>query len=208
MGAAARVMPAWPRLPDGGHRAATVSDVNEIARITGEIASGCPEAFAQLYRAKFDLVYAVARRTTRCGEDVCLDIVQDAMMRVIRYMRPFDDADALDRWLACVTRSVAFDHLRRERRRLLREREAADHRATAADHDARDRDILERLDWVRQELRGLDRVAAEIIELRFRAGLTLEAIGQRLGLTVGAVHGRLMRAVAKLRRKASELGDE
>ena len=71
-----------------------------------------------------------------------------------------------------------------------------------------DQDVLERLDWVRRELRGLDRVAAEIIELRFRAGLTLEAIGQRLGLTVGAVHGRLMRAVSKLRRKAGELGDE
>ena len=129
-------------------------------------------------------------------------------MRVIRYMRLFDDEQALDRWLACVARSVAFDHLRRERRRRLREREAMDQRATGADNDAQDQDVLERLDWVRRELRGLDRVAAEIIELRFRAGLTLEAIGQRLGLTVGAVHGRLMRAVAKLRRKAGELGDE
>ncbi len=201
-------MPAYLRLPDGGARAAAGSDVNDIARITGEIASGCPEAFAQLYRAKFDLVYAVARRTSRCGEDVCLDVVQDAMMRVIRYMRPFDDGQALDRWLVCVTRSVAFDHLRRERRRWLRERQAMDQRTRAADNDAQDQDVMERLDWVRRELRGLDRVAAEIVELRFRAGLTLEAIGQRLGLTVGAVHGRLMRAVAKLKRRASEFGDE
>ena len=69
-------------------------------------------------------------------------------------------------------------------------------------------EIMERIDWVRRELRGLDRAAADIVELRFRAGLTLEAIGQQLGLSVGAVHGRLVRTIAKLRKRTSELGDD
>ena len=180
--------------------------MNDIARVTTAIASGDPEAFALLYRAKFDLVYRAARKISSLGEDACLDIVQDAMMRVIRYMRPFDDAASLDRWLRCVTRSVAYDHLRRERRRRLREREAADQRSLPVHGDSHD--ILERIDWVRRELRGLDRAAAEIIELRFRAGMTLEAIGQHLGLSVGAVHGRLVRTIARLRRRTSELGED
>jgi DNA-directed RNA polymerase specialized sigma24 family protein len=51
-------------------------------------------------------------------------------------------------------------------------------------------------------LHGLDRATVEMIELRFRAGLTLAAIGQRLGLGAGAVHGRLNRAIARLRQRA------
>ena len=184
----------------------TVSDrdARYVRRLTSEIASGSPEAFARLYKARFGHVYAVARRTTRFDEESCLDIVQDAMMRVIRHIRPFDDARTLDNWLTCVTRSVAYDHLRRERRRRIRERRAADGRPTVVSDDTQE--ILERAEWVRRELRGIDRIGAEIIELRFRAGLTLKAIGERLGISAGAVHGRLTRAIARLRKRG--LDDE
>ena len=179
-------------------------DAGRIRRLTSEIALGNPEAFAHLYKAKFGHVYAVARRVTRFDEESCLDIVQDTMIRVIRHIRPFNDARTLDNWLTCVTRSVAYDHLRRERRRRIRERRAVDGRPTAMADDTQQ--TLERIEWVRRELRGLDRVAGEIIELRFRAGLTLSAIGQRLGIGTGAVHGRLTRAIARLRKRS--LDDE
>lgn len=171
-----------------------------MLRLTGEIASGNPEAFARLYRAKFGHVLAVARRVTGFDEDASLDIVQDTMMRVIRYIRPFDDVHVLDRWLARVTRSVAIDHLRRERRRRMRESAAVDERVKGASDDVEK--VQERLEWVQRELRGLDRVTAEMIELRFRVGMTLASIGQRLGIGAGAVHGRLNRTIAKLRQRA------
>lgn len=174
----------------------------DIRLLTSEIASGNPEAFARLYRAKFAHVYAVARKVTRLDEQACLDIVQDTMMRVIRYMKPMEDPRTLDNWLARVTRTVAFDQLRSERRRRIRERKAAAGRATVAPDDTQE--ILERIEWLRRELRGLDRVAGEIIELRFRAGMTLQAIGQRLGMGTGAVHGRLMRALGKLRKRTPD----
>jgi RNA polymerase sigma factor (sigma-70 family) len=177
-------------------------DVKDVRRLTSEIASGNPEAFARLYRARFAHMYAAARSATRFDEGACLDIVQDTMMRVIRYMKPFEDVRALDNWLTCVTRSVAYDHLRRERRRRARERNAVvGHTAVVVDDT---QEIQERLDWVRRELRGLDRAAGAIIELRFRAGLTLEAIGRRLGIRAGAVHGRLTRAITRLRKRALE----
>lgn len=184
-------------IADGG-------DVRDVRGLTSEIASGNPEAFAQFYRAKFGHVYAVARGTTHFDENTCLDIVQDTMMRVIRYMKPFEDANTLNNWLTRVTRTVAYDHLRRERRWRIRERNAMDGRATVTPDDVQE--ILERVEWVRRELRGLDRAAGEIIELRFRAGLTFEAIGRRLRIGPGAVHGRLTRAIARLRRRA--LSDE
>ncbi len=184
----------------------TVSDrdAGNVRHLTSEIASGSAEAFARLYKAKFGHVYTVARRTTHFDEDACLDIVQDAMIRVIRHIRLFDDARTLDNWLTCVTRSVAYDHLRRERRRRIRERRAANERPTVTFDDTRE--IMERVEWVRRELSGIDRASAQIIELRFRAGLTLKAIGKRLGMSTGAVHGRLTRAIARLRKRGS--GDE
>ena len=181
--------------------------MEDVQRVTREIASGNPEAFARFYKAKFNHVYSVARSTTGYDEHAALDVVQDAMMRVVRYIRPFDDARTFDNWLTRVTRSVAFDHLRRHRRRRLREQKAADDRPTAV-HEGDTHELQERLDWVRRELTGLDRVASEIIELRFRAGMSLAAIGKTLGLGTGAVHGRLTRALAKLRQRSRELGDE
>ena len=180
--------------------------MKDIVSVTGAIASGDPQAFARLYRAKFNFVLTVARRITSFGEDACLDVVQDTMIRVIRYMRIFEDGNALDRWLICLTRSVAYDHLRVERRRQQRERASVDHQSMYASDEPDD--VAARLEWVRRELRGLDRVAAEIIELRFRGGLTLKVIAERLGMTIGAVHGRMARSIARLRRRANEQRDE
>lgn len=181
--------------------------MDDVRRVTREIASGNPEAFARFYKAKFNHIYAVARSATGFDEHAALDVVQDAMMRVIRYIRPFDDARVFDNWLTRVTRSAALDHLRRQRRRRLREQKAAEGRPAVV-NETDFHDLQERLDWLRGELSGLDRVAGEIIELRFRAGLTLSAIGKRLGLGTGAVHGRLNRALAKLRERSRELNDE
>ena len=181
--------------------------MKDVRRLTAAIASGDPEAFAQFYKAKFDYVYAVARRSTGYDEQACLDIVQDTMMRVIRYMKPFDEAKSLSNWLTRVTRSVAIDHLRKERRRRAREQRAAEGRRQEPDDVPSE--LHERIEWLRREMRGVDRVSAEIIELRYRGGLTLEAIGRRLGMGTGAVHGRLTRTIARLQKKTvAEVIDE
>lgn len=181
--------------------------MKDVRRLTTEIASGDAEAFARFYRSKFNHVYNVAKRATGFDEQGCLDVVQNTMLRVIRYMKPFDDEVRLRNWLVRVTRSAAFDHLRKERRRRCREQKAMEGRSQVEDEAPGE--LFERLDWLRHELRGLDRVSAEIIELRYRAGLTLEAIGRRLGMGTGAVHGRLTRTLAKLRKQSNvEMSDE
>jgi len=173
--------------------------LDDVRRLTSAIASGDAEAFARLYEAKFDYIYALARRATGLDESACLDIVQEAFLRAIRRMRTLDDAEALDRWLARVVRCAAYDHLRRERRRRRREAFAAG--STMMD-PPEDEGLTERLAWLRSRLDRLDRASSEMLDLRFRAGMTLEAIGRRVGLTAGAVDGRIRRTVAKLRAEA------
>jgi RNA polymerase sigma factor (sigma-70 family) len=175
-----------------------------IRELTTAIASGNAEAFARFYRGWFDRAYADARRATGRDESFCLDVVQDAMIRVIRSMRAMDAEPQLRNWLRVVVQSCAYDRLRKEARRKRREE-------TAVPSDRpteRDETTDEQLRWLRNELAGTDTPETRLLLMRYRLGWTLERIGRAVGLTSGAVDGRLRRATNELREKARESFDE
>jgi RNA polymerase sigma factor (sigma-70 family) len=172
-----------------------------IQQMTAAIASGDTEAFARFYRARFDSMYAEARRSTRRDEAFCLDVVQDAMMRVIKSMSPMESEGSLRAWLRAVVQCCAYDRIRAESRRARRERAAAQDRP--AERAAVD-DLEERLAWLRHEWADLDQQQARLLVMRYRFGWTLRRIGEALGLKPGAVDGRLTRAVGELRSRAQE----
>lgn len=183
----------------------------DVPAITRDIARGDRSAFARLYEAKFDLVYAAASRASGRDEATCLDIVQEAMTRVIHKMKPLPDEPSLDAWLRCTTKRAAYDWLRAERRRTTRQTAAARGALVTRDGSAGGdaaseamHDRAERLAWLRRELGALDRSAADALDLRIRAGMTLAQAGRLLGLTPGAVDGRVTRAVERLRERAKE----
>jgi RNA polymerase sigma-70 factor (ECF subfamily) len=170
-----------------------------IRELTAAVASGDPEALARLYERWFDFAYAETRRLTRGDESFCLDVVQDAMLRLIRRRRPFDGAAALAAWLRRTLLSCAVDRIRAETRRARRERAAArpERGPDAAEVAERDR-------WLAARVSRLDDAARQLLHMRYRLGWTLQQIGATLGLGPGAVHGRLARLVAELRRDARE----
>jgi RNA polymerase sigma factor (sigma-70 family) len=177
----------------------------EIKALTTAIASGDTEAFARFYRAWFEVMYADAVRATGRDESFCLDVVQDAMLRLIRRMRPMASEDDLRRWLRTVVRSCAYDRLRSEARRRRREAEAAAARRDAgAPGAARPDDVRRRLRWLEQQLQACDDASTRMLVMRHRFGWTLRQIAASLGLEPGAVDGRLRRLVRGLRRKAQE----
>ena len=177
---------------------------DSVRELTAAIASGDPEAFARLYRRRFDELYAEARRVTGRDESFCLDIVQDAMIRTIRSMKPLDTEEHLRGWLRAVVQSCAYDRLRKEARRRRWEQAAAHARRAAPRNDGLD----EKLEWLRRELAALEGPQARLLTMRYRLGWTLQRIGNALGLKPGAVDGRLGRLVATLRRRAQENFDE
>ncbi len=66
-------------------------------------------------------LHAAARRATGRDEMFCLDVVQDAVLRVIRTVRPVEsEAAARSAWLRLVVRTAAYDLLRREQRQPAR----------------------------------------------------------------------------------------
>lgn len=175
-----------------------------VRELTAAIAAGDTAAFARLYRERFDEMYTCARNATCRDEAFCLDVVQDAMLRVIRSLGPLDSEQHLRGWLRAVVQSCAYDRLRKEARRKRWERNAAAQRDVAAETD----DPADRLDWLRRELAGLDHEHLRLLIMRYRLGWTLRRIGEALGLKPGAVDGRLGRLLTALRKKAREAYDD
>ena len=167
---------------------------------TAAIALGNTEAFARFFQARSAQLYAEARSVTRRDESFCLDVVQDAMIRVIRTIKPVNDEVRLRAWLRVVVRACAYDRLRKELRQRRRE-EAVRESSEAVEEEAA---LDEQVEWLRQELGNMDEPAARLMLMRYRLGWTLQRIGEAVGLRPGAVDGRIGRTVATLRRRAQE----
>lgn len=181
-----------------------------ILETTGAIASGDTEALARFYDTWFERLLADARGATHRDESFCLDVVHDAMMKVIKSLKPIGSEPELRCWLKTVVYRCAFDRLRSEARRLERERAAAGGLAAearahddSAGTDSRE-EVLDRLHWLDAQLRMMNEQPAQLLTMRYRLGWTLRRIGDALGLSPGAVDGRLSRITAKMRRNALE----
>lgn len=182
----------------------------EAKALSTAVAAGDTDAFVVFYGEWFNVMYQQALQVSQRDESFCLDIVQDAMLRVIKSIKPMDSTDDLRRWLNVVIKTCAYDRLREQARRLARERkiepkqESDAHDDNAEDHQ----NTLERLQWLERELRSMDRSDAELLLMRHRFGWTLKSIGLALGLKPGAVDGKVQRLVRKLRRRAKEQSND
>jgi RNA polymerase sigma factor (sigma-70 family) len=195
--------------------------VADVHALTAAMAAGDPAAVAAFYERYFDRLYGWARRFTRRDESFCLDVVQDAVLRVVRTVRRVDAEPQLLAWLRAVVQTTAYDLLKAERRRARRQAAAAvlgppsccgddgqgpaSHPAPAAydDHALTVDDA--HLAWLRAELDSLDPRLAEMIDLRYRGGWTLRRIGAAFGVSAGTVDGRLRRALAALGERARKV---
>ena len=93
------------------------------------------------------------------------------------------------------------------RRLSSRARQGVAARAKAGE-DVTISEIDERLAALRVELTKMDRRTRELIELRYRAGMTLGAIGRLVGLKPGAVDGRIRRAESAVGTTIEEAADD
>jgi len=177
-----------------------------VPELTAGMAAGNPRAVEVFYRRYFDIMYAFARQITRRDESTCLDVVQEAVLRVVRTVRRVESEGQFRAWLRLVTQTSALDMLKSESRRRRRESAVAVGAGILTETNA---DPDDRLAWLTEQISRLDPQIVRIIDLRFQQRWTLARIGQALGLSIGTVDGRLRRALGHLRELAdSELVNE
>lgn len=179
-----------------------------LSALTQAIAKGDPSAFACFYDEWFGRMFRMARSSTGRDESFCLDVVQEAMLKVMRSMKRFENENELRAWLRVIVMRCALDQIRCERRRRARESAHVGDRAPGAiQHDSQCGED-ERAAWLEAQLAGLDAHRSLLVAMRFRLGATLERISRIVGLAPGAVDGRINRSLAQIRAAAQEEFDE
>lgn len=176
--------------------------------LTAAMAAGDTRAVEIFYRRHFDLLYAHARRFTGRDEAFCLDVVQEAVLRIIRTVRPVKTETQLSAWLRLVVQTAAYDLIRQEARRNRRELVACVASSESRNAGEAEQSDGERLEWLRSEISSFDEQLVKMLDLRFDKRWTLARIAQAMGLSLGTVDGRLRRALAELRRRAMEIGHD
>ena len=90
--------------------------LQETKQLTALMAAGNNHAIEVFYRRYFGLLLAEARRVTSRDEAFCLDVLQDAVLRIVRCVRAVSGEAELVSWLRIVVRTTAYDLLRSEQR--------------------------------------------------------------------------------------------
>ena len=169
--------------------------LTDVPRLTAALRRGDEAAFAWLHGVWSGRINRWCFALAAGDESLAREIAQATWLRLMRHLRVLPDEQALWSWIACAARHAATD-LRRKGGRYLRVlrrfSESPPHSADGAD-DA----LLTALEAALGKLAPDERT---LIEGRYFAGESLEAIGARQALSVRAVEGRLARLRVRLRQ--------
>ena len=167
-------------------------------------------AFREHVLPELALLYRVARRLTRNGEEA-EDLVQDALLRAFRAVDRFDGRYPRA-WLLTILRNTHYNRLRKRRPDLLDDEVAqrlpargADGRTDGTSEQAL-HDTFDPL--VRDALASLSANHRAVIALVDLDGLTYQEAADLLGVPVGTVMSRLHRARGKVRAALHDAGFE
>ena len=173
--------------------------------ITRRIAAGDEVAYAAFYEAWFAPALSLVRAVSRRDEAFCLDVVQDVMLAVACSMPSLGDDVALRAWMTRTVVNAVTDRVRAETRRHRRERAVAETAAATRKQEPwLDLVEQERRTWLVESVAALPAVEQALLRARFGDASSVAAVADDLGISSDAAHGRLRRALDKLRQKAAE----
>jgi RNA polymerase sigma-70 factor, ECF subfamily len=174
-----------------------VADSDQTASLTRRLARGDEAAFHDFHQEYFHRLYSFLLVLTRGQEHAAQEVVQETLLRVARYVHPFESEEVFWSWLKMVARSAARDAARKQRRYLaLLERFTLAWRAVPVDDGSGERWLRETVADVLEKLEPEDR---SLIEEKYLAGASVREIAAGKGTTEKAVESRLLRLRRRLR---------
>ncbi|MGI9149167.1 MAG: RNA polymerase sigma factor [Chloroflexota bacterium] len=170
------------------------------------VAAGDRPAVAELYDRHASAVYGMAVSLLH-DQALAQDVSQEAFVRLWTRAHTFDAQRGTPLgWLLSVTRNLALDELRRQRRALDRAARIASDAAVLGEGQM---DLLLHQQWesqrVNNAVKELSSVQRETVEMVYFQGLTLLEVAERLHVALGTVKSRLHSALVSLR---AALADE
>jgi len=157
--------------------------------------NGCIDSFGVLYQRFYGSMVALAYSSTG-NIQAAEDAAQETFAAACRNMSKLKNKDKFAAWLAGICRNVAKKINRQEFHKNV-------HRLPSLQSQTEQNlfaDEVRRTVW---QLRPRDR---EPIVLRYYDNLSYQQIAGVLGISVQAVHGRLIRAKRKIARQLKRIG--
>jgi len=166
------------------------------ASLTRRLAAGHEDAFREFQTLYFDRLYRFLLVVSRGDETQAREALQETLVRVVRYIRRFDDEAALWSWLSAIARNAARDAGRKQRRYVsLLERFSLRGQTETLPDDRHDT-LGAALEESIEELDVDDRL---LIEGKYIDGRTVRELSAQADLTEKAVESRLLRLRRQLR---------
>jgi RNA polymerase sigma factor (sigma-70 family) len=176
----------------------------DVPRLTAALRRGEEAAFTWLHRQWSGRIDRYCYALAAGDETFAREIAQATWLRLVRSLRVLADEPAFWNWIACAARHASIDLRRKGGRYLGMIGRFAQWRAAPAmmilPDDAAD-GLVAALESALAQLPPVERA---LIEGRYFAGETLEAIGARHGLSARAVEGRLARLRVRLRESIAQ----
>jgi RNA polymerase sigma-70 factor (ECF subfamily) len=164
-----------------------------------------PALFESVVREHHAQAFRAARRVAR-DEAAANDATAEVFRRVLEGRLDISGARDLGKLLRCAAAREASMGLRSERARARREAEVAmqrNEREQAKRETTEARELAERL---AQEVEQLPDELRHALALRFGEGMTFAEVGTALAISEPSAHGRVQRALEKLRERLGKLG--
>lgn len=160
------------------------------------VESGSDRAFALLVDRQFNLVYATALRIANGDAHLAQDVAQNVFTDFARKAKSLPRDVLLGGWLYKHTCFIAANAVRKERRRLTRERQAFEMNSANDNSEPVWSSVAPVLDEAMGWLGASDRTA---LVLRFFERKSFKTMGGILGISEEAARKRVDRALEKLR---------
>jgi len=169
----------------------------DVRAMTRGIREGREAAFDAFYSGYADRMYRYLLVSAKGDEERARDVLQDALIRVVRHLPPLDSPEDLWKYLAVLMRSALVDHVRRAARNPVARTGSTDDPQAPSEERANDR-MFALLDDALAALPADDR---RILEEHYFQGATQGEIAGRIESSLKGLGMRLSR----LRRRMRDL---
>jgi RNA polymerase sigma-70 factor (ECF subfamily) len=174
-----------------------------------------PDPLGSARRAEFESLYGLHSREIWAlayarwmDSELALDITQEAFLRLWKQWEANEDIQNPRAWLLRVARNLAEDYAKSSfRRNGTQPPELLNGVRSSQPQPVEEMERQERFAQLRAVLDELAPADREILTLRYALDYDANAIAERLGVAVTAVHMRLSRARQRLAGRLSSHGD-
>ena len=190
------------------------NDVKELESLVARASSGDKEAFAALVERTHSIAYRLALRLLAGDQAEAEDVVQETYIRVWKGLAKLRDQGAVVGWICKITRNVATDRVRHNKRRRADslDRNVGAELGPLIDYIASDDPNPEEVTASAQVQAAMATVIGQLKEkhrvvllLREVDGMSYDELASALGIPLGTVESRLHRARHELAKKLERL---